>query len=131
SDVSFFFSSRRRHTRFSRDWSSDVCSSDLGGQLALESKNINNRLLFILPPEAEDKSLAMTGSFTAMLLTGMLLPRLHELNKLGQQIQILAQHGMWILSNYSAQLREIAKLNFQRAVFLGSGPLLGRSEERC
>src|SRR5690606_14493031 len=28
--VGFFFSSRRRHTRFSRDWSSDVCSSDLG-----------------------------------------------------------------------------------------------------
>src|SRR5690606_39481704 len=26
----FFFSSRRRHTIFSRDWSSDVCSSDLG-----------------------------------------------------------------------------------------------------
>src|SRR5207302_3317349 len=26
----FFFSSRRRHTSFSRDWSSDVCSSDLG-----------------------------------------------------------------------------------------------------
>src|SRR2546430_4890641 len=27
----FFFSSRRRHTRFDCDWSSDVCSSDLGG----------------------------------------------------------------------------------------------------
>src|SRR5207249_6667364 len=26
----FFFSSRRRHTRLKRDWSSDVCSSDLG-----------------------------------------------------------------------------------------------------
>src|SRR6266550_6925930 len=26
--LSFFFSSRRRHTRCSRDWSSDVCSSD-------------------------------------------------------------------------------------------------------
>ena len=25
----FFFSSRRRHTRSDRDWSSDVCSSDL------------------------------------------------------------------------------------------------------
>src|SRR5690625_6434947 len=25
-----FFSSRRRHTRWPRDWSSDVCSSDLG-----------------------------------------------------------------------------------------------------
>src|SRR5207249_3315920 len=31
---SFFFSSRRRHTRSKRDWSSDVCSSDLSGYLA-------------------------------------------------------------------------------------------------
>src|SRR2546430_3949984 len=29
--VFFFFSSRRRHTRFDCDWSSDVCSSDLPG----------------------------------------------------------------------------------------------------
>src|SRR6266567_6111018 len=29
----FFFSSRRRHTRFDCDWSSDVCSSDLGREL--------------------------------------------------------------------------------------------------
>src|SRR5258707_11955296 len=28
SQVAFFFSSRRRHTRYWRDWSSDVCSSD-------------------------------------------------------------------------------------------------------
>src|SRR5260370_22485945 len=28
--IFFFFSSRRRHTRFKCDWSSDVCSSDLG-----------------------------------------------------------------------------------------------------
>src|SRR5690606_40652311 len=33
-DLLFFFSSRRRHTRFSRDWSSDVCSSDLAGGAA-------------------------------------------------------------------------------------------------
>src|SRR3712207_9584221 len=29
--IFFFFSSRRRHTRYWRDWSSDVCSSDLEG----------------------------------------------------------------------------------------------------
>src|SRR5690606_3463466 len=34
---SFFFSSRRRHTSFSRDWSSDVCSSDLRN---MESRGI-------------------------------------------------------------------------------------------
>src|SRR5690554_7596709 len=31
----FFFSSRRRHTRCGRDWSSDVCSSDLGNQIPI------------------------------------------------------------------------------------------------
>src|SRR5437763_3676676 len=31
----FFFSSRRRHTRYIGDWSSDVCSSDLGPLLDL------------------------------------------------------------------------------------------------
>src|SRR5690606_40946004 len=40
----FFFSSRRRHTRFSRDWSSDVCSSDLSG-LPLSFDLILNRSL--------------------------------------------------------------------------------------
>src|SRR5256885_9069384 len=32
SGLCFFFSSRRRHTRLQGDWSSDVCSSDLGEQ---------------------------------------------------------------------------------------------------
>src|SRR5207253_4474192 len=33
--VFFFFSSRRRHTRWPRDWSSDVCSSDLDTKLRI------------------------------------------------------------------------------------------------
>src|SRR5437868_13116975 len=33
----FFFSSRRRHTRSKRDWSSDVCSSDLSNKMALSA----------------------------------------------------------------------------------------------
>src|SRR5205085_6420165 len=38
----FFFSSRRRHTRFDCDWSSDVCSSDLR-VMAVQSKPIQSR----------------------------------------------------------------------------------------
>src|SRR5258707_10066481 len=34
----FFFSSRRRHTRYWRDWSSDVCSSDLRHPAACRAK---------------------------------------------------------------------------------------------
>src|SRR2546427_724782 len=36
----FFFSSRRRHTRFDCDWSSDVCSSDLVGTMVAEGKEL-------------------------------------------------------------------------------------------
>src|SRR3712207_9365406 len=44
--IYFFFSSRRRHTRYWRDWSSDVCSSDLH-QIAAEVISYNE---FALPP---------------------------------------------------------------------------------
>src|SRR2546429_3541890 len=40
----FFFSSRRRHTRCSRDWSSDVCSSDLVLQALLGIMPTQQRL---------------------------------------------------------------------------------------
>src|SRR5256884_528458 len=36
----FFFSSRRRHTRCSRDWSSDVCSSDLTVPKGIPARNL-------------------------------------------------------------------------------------------
>src|SRR5207249_6516291 len=42
SRVFFFFSSRRRHTRSKRDWSSDVCSSDLPGLPATTDKRIRS-----------------------------------------------------------------------------------------
>src|SRR3712207_9123611 len=38
-DSFIFFSSRRRHTRYWRDWSSDVCSSDLDVRLLLEGRD--------------------------------------------------------------------------------------------
>src|SRR6266481_8970088 len=37
--IVFFFSSRRRHTRWNCDWSSDVCSSDLIHDLNVERDN--------------------------------------------------------------------------------------------
>src|SRR5258707_10348815 len=47
----FFFSSRRRHTRYWRDWSSDVCSSDLSAiGLAAGACSGNGILLDIKDP---------------------------------------------------------------------------------
>src|SRR5699024_11961882 len=41
----FFFSSRRRHTRSKRDWSSDVCSSDLFRQRRHEAQHVGGQTL--------------------------------------------------------------------------------------
>src|SRR5574337_225799 len=58
--VFFFFSSRRRHTRLSGDWSSDVCSSDLGHlqrvawiQIALPFRLLADRATLLLSPLPE------------------------------------------------------------------------------
>src|SRR5256884_8101457 len=60
---SFFFSSRRRHTRCSRDWSSDVCSSDLWLKIPAEQIAETQRLIFNQRLDA-----AVTGVLTAMIL---------------------------------------------------------------
>src|SRR6476620_5601412 len=39
----FFFSSRRRHTRYWRDWSSDVCSSDLRRAILVDTAGLRRR----------------------------------------------------------------------------------------
>src|SRR5690606_39798463 len=63
-----FFSSGRRHTRFSRDWSSDVCSSDLGqgvGALRIEGEPQGAHALPGLAPR-----LPADGSGTVVVAVG-------------------------------------------------------------
>src|SRR5204862_1304644 len=52
SELSFFFSSRRRHTRSLRDWSSDVCSSDLYATTVINAEGVQGTPGSILPIDA-------------------------------------------------------------------------------
>src|SRR3712207_5018311 len=54
----FFFSSRRRHTRYWRDWSSDVCSSDL------ESLPHNGATIAMVAPDAPFMNPAQAAAFS-------------------------------------------------------------------
>src|SRR3712207_9497737 len=51
-EITFFFSSRRRHTRYWRDWSSDVCSSDLEETGAL-TRTLRRGRGVLLPEQIE------------------------------------------------------------------------------
>ena len=105
-----------------------VITCDEKGQLA-QYPSRNNKLDFILPAESNDKSLAMTSSYTSMLLTGLLFARLDQADSLERQVNLLVKYGEKIIREDSETLKEIAALDFDRAVFLGSGPLFGTSTE--
>lgn len=98
------------------------------GKLALENSGQNDFKL-ILPPEANDQSLAMTGSFTAMLLAGLLINRINEISALENHVKLIYDYGKRIIDSYSDKLKEVAGLPFTRAVFLGSGLFEGVARE--
>src|SRR5690554_4682264 len=66
-DYRFFFSSRRRHTRCGRDWSSDVCSSDLTGRVT----GVNTSLLDVLHDAADNHVGAVTNGIDIHLDGGI------------------------------------------------------------
>src|SRR2546429_2676172 len=84
--VFFFFSSRRRHTRCSRDWSSDVCSSDLvvifsGGAAKSDADLIE-----------EIKGLAKGGGFGSIMGRNAFQRPKTEAIKLLHQVQRSEEH---------------------------------------
>jgi tagatose-6-phosphate ketose/aldose isomerase len=70
----------------------------------------------------------MTGSYSGMLLAGLLIARINEIIELKSQINLLKIYGQKLL-RHSEDFRQIAEMNFERAVFLGSGPLNGTATE--
>ncbi|MCR6722558.1 MAG: SIS domain-containing protein [Chitinophagaceae bacterium] len=103
-----------------------TCSSS--GKLARNASS-HPSFVFLLPDHANDQALAMTGSFSSMLLAGHLIARLQQLPVLHSQVQLLCAYGQKIISDYATALEKVAQLEFDRAVFLGSGPLYGTALE--
>jgi tagatose-6-phosphate ketose/aldose isomerase len=105
-----------------------IITCDAEGQLA-RTQSASPKFIIVLPPESNDKSLAMTGSYSGMLLAGFLIAGIREIDRFRKPVEILQQYGNRILSSYSARLKEVAALPFNRAVFLGSGPFFGTATE--
>ena len=103
-----------------------TCNRD--GGLANHSFE-DNGYVFVLPEAANDKSLAMTGSYSGMLLSALLLCDIKNIASLESTVQIIGNYGSTILSTYLKTIKNAAELSFERAVFLGSGPQYGTAME--
>lgn len=98
------------------------------GDLVNKSKKPIQQNIF-LPEETNDISLAMTSSFSGMLLAGLLVSRISSIETQQQNVDSIVQYGKTILDKYVGDIRMIAELDFTRAVFLGSGHLFGTAVE--
>ncbi|TMU50703.1 SIS domain-containing protein [Flagellimonas algicola] len=83
----------------------------------------------VMPKDSNDKGLAMTSSFTTMLLAGLLISDLGNLDKNKKCVDALVKYGKKILEDYKERIYKVAQLNFDRVVFLGSGILKGIARE--
>src|SRR5690554_7024492 len=66
----FFFSSRRRHTRCGRDWSSDVCSSDLLMPVSSQLAGVRLAVITVSDRSARGERADLTGPVLADALRG-------------------------------------------------------------
>jgi len=103
-----------------------TCNKD--GELARRSTD-KNSYVFLLPEETNDKSLAMTSSFTSMLLSGLLILNIRQIESMLPFVSKLQVCGNFILDHCLGDLRKLAETDFKKVVFLGSGPIFGAAHE--
>lgn len=104
-----------------------TCNPD--GELAKKMSRLENGLSVILPPESEDKGLAMTGSFTSMVLTSIYMAHQWKGHNGHNRLDGIVKAAEKGIETYAPSLKELSGKDFNRIVFLGSGPLFGIAKE--
>lgn len=99
------------------------------GELAKRSKNNDDALFLCMPEESNDKGLAMTSSFTCMMLAAILTFQNEQIENLQKNVETIERRANHILFNKLPQLKALSEMAFSNVVYLGSGPLLGLSHE--
>lgn len=102
-----------------------TCNKD--GKLA-QNIEPETDMAIILPEESNDKGLAMTSSYTAMVLASLLIFDLEDLDEKAEEIRKLFPVGEKLLTNTEV-LEEIVATDFENIVYLGTGSFYGLARE--
>ena len=104
-----------------------TCNGD-GALAEMKTAAADHIYCIVLPEATNDKSLAMTSSFTCMLLSALLVAQINSLEAESEKIQRISDQGNLILKERFL-LDTLAQKGFERVVFLGSGENLGIARE--
>ncbi len=101
-----------------------ILTCNRAGRLAREAKGRDDALCLMMPAETNDRSFAMTSSYTAMLVSCLALFTPDR-----AQLEEAAEWAGQLLVNGNADIANIAQCGFRRIAILGAGCLLGTARE--
>src|SRR3712207_1275008 len=114
----FFFSSRRRHTRYWRDWSSDVCSSDLwvSGNVVMTIRRRLFRHMMLMPVSYFDQNPA------GRLLSRVTYDTEMVANSSSNALVTIVREGVYLISLFAVMLYTSWQLSL---ILFALAPIIG------
>ena len=103
-----------------------TCAPD--GKLAQAADDDSSNLLLLMPADSNDKGFAMTGSYTCMTLTALLMFDTTTDGEKETFVGHTISMGKDVIKR-EEEIREIVNLDFNRVIYLGSGSLAGLARE--
>lgn len=106
-----------------------IITCDKDGNLAQEVKGKEKNLLILMPEASNDSGFAMTGSFSCMVITLLMMFDLKHFKENQVVVQEIIECGKNILQNEAKYLQTILENGYHRIVYLGSSVLRGLAKE--
>ncbi|MFJ7754000.1 SIS domain-containing protein [Peribacillus muralis] len=103
-----------------------TCAND--GELARRANGDLDNLLLLMPEKANDQGFAMTGSYSCMTLSALLVFDTLPLEEKGSLVQRISQMGESVIGR-EEDIQKIIVHDFERIIYLGSGCLEGLARE--
>ncbi|MDQ6601019.1 SIS domain-containing protein [Bacillus salipaludis] len=103
-----------------------TCSKD--GELAQRAGQDENNLLLLMPERSNDQGFAMTGSYTCMALTALLIFDTLSMEEKLNMVETIRRLGESVISR-SADIEQMISTEFDRIIYLGSGGFEGLARE--
>lgn len=106
-----------------------ITCNQQGAMAQLCARNSDRALALVLDESVNDRGLAMTSSFTNMLLAGQCIANLGRLEEFGEAVGQLSDIGRRFLRVTAETAASVARLECSRAWFVGSGALQAVANE--
>lgn len=104
-----------------------TCNAE--GKLAQISKSGNNKYLLLMPEKTNDKGFAMTGSFSSMVVAGVLVLLRKDFEGMAARVEYVADLVNRNIEKILTDAETVAALDIERIVYLGDGAAKGFAEE--